>query len=248
MRKFIMAIFSMVLVALSFAFVAPAANASTDKIGICHATGSGKYVSNEISKDGTASGHAGVEHQNGGDIIPAYSWVEDKVRYYFDGQNLDKAALLDNGCKAPADTVTASPIAPIYIPATCARQDLPYGEVIVPADKGEGVSSASTPELNAVSIPERSNSTNTIWYVSYTLTEPTEDKIYAWPSGTNGRYTFKVVPITEDPLWETDSRTGKGSCVLPDTGANDYLLPLGGAAALLILGGAAILFNRRKTA
>lgn len=239
MRKFIMAIFSMVLVALSFAFITPAANAGTDKVTICHATGSGEYVPLEVAKNGTVSGHARSSHQGGQDIIPAFSWVDDKVRYYYDGMNLDKIALLDNDCKVPSETVNSNPLPPTYIPASCLRKDLPYGEVVIPADKGEGVGGSSVPALNADS---------TIWSASYTLTPPTEDVVYSWPAGFDGSFTFKVVPITEDPLWVVDSRTGEGSCVLPDTGANDYLLPLGGAALLLVLGGAAVLANRRKTA
>jgi LPXTG-motif cell wall-anchored protein len=239
MRKIIMAVFSMALVALSFVLVAPAANASSDKIGICHATGSGKFVSQEISKDGTANGHAGDSHQDGRDIIPAYSWVENKVRYYFDGQNLDKADLLLNGCISPVETVSANPLPPTYVPATCARPNLPYGEVIVPVDKGEGVAGSSDPSLNA---------DNTVWSVSYALTQPTDEKVYTWPAGFDGSFSFKVVPITEDPFWETDSRTGEASCKLPDTGAQDYILPVGGAAILLALGSAALIMNRRKKA
>lgn len=236
MRKFIMAVFSMVLVGLSLAFIAPAANAGTDKIGICHATGNGKYVYIEISKDGTASGHAGEEHQDGEDIIPAYSWVEDQVRYYFDGQNLDKIDILTNGCKSPVATVTASPVPPTYVPATCARPELPYGEVIVPADKGEGVASATEPTLNAE---------KTVWSVSYALVSPTEDKTYTWPVGSDGSFTFNVVPISADPFWVVDSKTGTGECTLPETGAADYLVPIGGAAILLALGAVLMRANKR---
>lgn len=237
MRKVITAVFAMALITLSFIFIAPAANAGTDKIGICHATGSGKYVSQEVAKDGSANGHSGSSHQNGSDIIPAYSWVENKIRYYFDGQNLDKAALLQTDCKAPADTVVANPLPPIYVPANCMNPELPYGEVVVTDALGEGVASATTPKLNA---------DNTVWSVSYALNEPTEDKVYTWPAGVDGNYTFKVVPITEDPFWETDSKTGKGSCVLPETGAPDYLLPVGGAIALFALGAAGLWFGRKR--
>lgn len=237
MRKFFSIVIAIAIAALSFVFFAPAANAGTDKIGICHATGNGKYVSIEISKDGTASGHAGSNHQNGEDIIPAYSWVENKTRYYFEGQNLDKSAYLLNGCASPVETIVASPIPPTYIPATCAKPEFPYGQVVVPADRGIGVTGVSDPRLNA---------DNTVWSVSYALALDTDAVDFEWPADFNGTYNFKVVPITEDEFWVTDSKTGEGSCVLPETGAADYIIPIGGGLLALALGVVAVIMNRRK--
>jgi hypothetical protein len=232
-----MAILTMALMSLSFVLITPAANAGTDKISICHATGNGKYVPNEVSKDGTVSGHAGLSHQNGGDIIPAFTWIDDKTRYYFDGQNLDKAVLLQNGCKSPAENVNAAPIPPTYIPASCLRPEFPYGEVVIPEDKGAGVVGGSTPTLNA---------NNTVWTTSYALVEPNEDRVYSWPVGFNNTFNFKVVPIAEDELWVVDSKTGKGECTLPEMGAGDYALPIGGAFVLMLLGAIALRANRKK--
>ncbi|QED11572.1 membrane protein [Arthrobacter phage Qui] len=237
MRKFIMSIVTLALISLSFVLVTPAANAGSNTIGICHATGNGKYIYTEAAKNGTVAGHAGLSHQNGGDIIPAFTWIEDKIRYYFDGQNLDKASLLQNGCKAPADNVIASPIVPVYVPASCTRPELPYGEVVIPEDKGAGVASATTPALNT---------NNTVWTTSYTLVEPTEDEVYSWPANFNSTFKFNVVPLTEDPLWVVDSKTGEGNCVLPEMGAKDYALPIGGALVLMTLGAIALRANRKK--
>ena len=227
MRKFLVAIFAMVLVALSFVVIAPAANAGTDKIGICHATGNGKYVPIEVAKSAALEGHNAASHQMV-DIIPAFSFINEKIRYYFEGQNLDKAAYLNNGCVSPVETVTASPIAPVYVPASCARPNLPYGEVVVPADRGTGVSGVSDPRLNT---------DNTAWSVSYALATNTDTKSHVWPTGFDGSYNFTVVPLTDDPLFITDSKTGKGECTLPETGAGgDYMPYLGGAAILIALG------------
>jgi LPXTG-motif cell wall-anchored protein len=239
MRKFFGVFVALTFMALSFVFIAPAANASTDRIGICHATGTDKYVLQEISKDGTANGHAGEKHQDGRDIIPAFSWVDNKVRYYFEGQNLDKIDILNNGCVSPVETVVASPIPPKYVPASCARPNLPYGEVVVPADKGTGVAGASDPRLNA---------DNTVWSVSYAPTQPSETKTTVWPEGFDGSYHFNVVPLTADPNYVVDSKTGVGQCELPETGAKDYILPVGGALVLLTAGGVAMVISRRRLA
>jgi LPXTG-motif cell wall-anchored protein len=221
-----------ILAASIIGFTSPA-QASTDTVTICHATGSGKYVTATIDKDGTANGHAG--HQDGQDIIPAYSWVEDKTRLYFDGQNLDLVDLIGKGCKSPATpgTVTINP--PVYVPASCSRPLLPYGEVVIPADKGEGIASATTPALNAA---------NTVWSTAYTLNANTEDRTYAWPANETGQFSFTVVPITADPMWVTDSKTGAGQCEMPDTGAKDFILP--GALGLGALAVGVLMVWRRN--
>ena len=202
--------------------VAAPAHAGADKVGICHATGNGKYVEIEISEDGTANGHAG--HQDGADIIPAYSWVENGVRNYFDGQNLDKASLLGNGCKVPPTTVTPAP--PVYAPGTCLDKTSPYGRVTLP----EGIE--GTTALNASS---------TVWTVTYTAPENT-----VWAEGT-GTYSINVVPVgPSDKNWVVDSRTGKGGCELPDTGAGSTLM-LAAVAGFVALGiGAVVLVLRRR--
>lgn len=225
------------IIAASTISLASPALASSDKVDICHATGSGKYVSQSVAKDGTAGGHIG--HQDGADIIPAYSWVDKGVRYYFDGQNLDKAALLTTGCKAPATALTAAPVAPVYVPATCADPSLPYGRVIVPGQLGlgDGVAEASRAGLN---------DTHTQWSVGYALKAATEDTVYSWPAGFNGTYTFDVVPLSADPMYVLDSKTGAGSCEMPDTGAQSWMLPAAGVGFGLMVAGF-LMTRRRRT-
>jgi LPXTG-motif cell wall-anchored protein len=240
MKKLVTALLAgLILTGATLAISTPA-QASSDKLTICHATGKdGKYVTETPDKSAVVAGHAGASHQDGQDIIPAFSWVTDGVRHYFDGQNLDKAALLDTDCKAPATYVTASPYPPTYIPASCATPDLPYGRVVVPGalGLGEGVADASRAGLNQA---------NTEWTVNYTLKAPTDSTVYQWPAGFDGTYKFTVVPLSADPLYVLDSRTGVGQCEMPDTGAKSWMLPatiVGGAA---ILGGA-LLLRRRRT-
>lgn len=227
------------LVAAPLAFAAPA-TAGADKVDICHATGNGKYVLQSPDKSGVVAGHAGASHQGGADIIPAFSWVDqDRVRQYFPGQNLDKLPLLANGCVTPAEELPAAPVPPVYVPGSCARPELPYGQVVVPADKGAGVAGASDPRLNA---------DNTVWSVSYALAQSTDELVYSWPAGFDGSYTFDIVPLTADPNYVIDSKTGVGACELPETGAEDLLLPAGVAAALLAAGGAAMVAGKRRPA
>jgi LPXTG-motif cell wall-anchored protein len=240
MKKLATAVLAAAMLGSSAIALAPAAQASNDKVTICHATGvDGKYTTNTISKDGTANGHAGLDHQDGRDIIPAYSWVEDQVRHYFEGQNLDKAYLLDQGCKELADSVTASPVGPKYVPATCAAPELPYGRVVVPGDLGVGVAGASEPALNA---------DNTEWSVQYTLAADTEEIDYSWPAGVDGSYKFTVVPLSADANWVVDSKTGVGQCELPDTGAEDWYMAAGVVGGAAILLGAATKIRRRRLA
>lgn len=224
-----------ILAASIIGFSAPA-EASTDKVAICHATGAeGKYVSQTVAKDGTVSGHAGDGHQDGQDIIPAFSWVEDKVRHYFAGQNLDKVGLIATGCKAPAVPGLVTINAPVYVPASCSRPTLPYGEVVVPADKGEGIGSHTDPALNEA---------NTTWSTAYSLMPDTEDHTYAWPAGLTGQFSFDVVPITADPMWVTDSKTGNGQCEMPETGAGNFILP--GLIGVSALAAGVVMARRRK--
>lgn len=212
------------------------ASAGTDKVTICHATSAanGHYNQIEVAKDAIAGGHAG--HQDGRDIIPAYSWIDKGVRYYFEGQNLDQGALLANGCQVPAEQVPAAPNTPVYVPASCARPALPYGEVIIPKDLGTGVAGATS----AMSTDPATFS------VAYALAEPTPERVYSWPAGTTGTWQFTAVPITADPMYITDSKTGVGGCELANTGAKDLLLPALSGALVLGVGGAALIAARRR--
>lgn len=225
-----------ILAATTVSLATPAL-ASSDKVDICHATGSGKYVSQSVAKSATAGGHAG--HQDGADIIPAFSWVDKGVRYYFDGQNLDKASLLTTGCKVPATPVTAKPTPPTYVPATCSDPSNPYGRVIVPGqlNLGDGVDSAGRPGLNDA---------KTQWSVGYALKANTEDTTYSWPAGFNGTYTFTVVPITADPMYVVDSKTGVGACEMPDTGAGSWMLPAAAIGGGLMIAGF-VMARRKRT-
>ena len=217
--------------------LAAPSSAGSDKVSICHATSAanGHYNLIEVDKNSiTKQGHGSHER----DIIPAFSWVEDKVRHYFDGLNTDKLDLLANGCKAPAEPVTATVNPPVYVPASCARPELPYGEVIIPKDLGEGVAGATSAMSDE---PVK-------FSVAYSLVAPTEERVYSWPAGVTGQWEFDAVPITADPAYVVDSRTGEGKCELPETGASDYLLPGGIALGLLALGGTAMAVSRRRSA
>lgn len=88
-----------------------------DKVTLCHATSSVKnpWVQITVAADGAASGHAGAHHQDGRDIIPPFSYTENRQVQQFPGQNWDAAgqAIYERGCanppeppKDPAPTVT----------------------------------------------------------------------------------------------------------------------------------------------
>lgn len=231
-------------VGLSFMSVAPAQAGNVDhKIEICHANEGAKGYTNPTVdyssivniKDGTVDPNGHAVHQGGRDIIPAFNWVNDGVRYYFEGRNLDKSALLANGCVEPAVPGAVTPVPPTYTPATCLdpkATEHPFGTVNVPAELGEGVKSATTPALNA---------DKTVWNVTYTLKDSDAEFTYAWPANQNGVYNFTVVPLTADKNWVVDSKTGVGSCELPDTGAQQSILLYGGVGGGIVLLGALLM-------
>lgn len=76
-----------------------------NKIKICHATGSenNPFVVNRPNANGTVDGHAGMDHQNGEDIIPPFDYNEDGQNAHFPGQNWDEGgqAIYNNGCNLP---------------------------------------------------------------------------------------------------------------------------------------------------
>lgn len=216
------------------------AQASSDKVGICHATGSGRYIPLDVAKDAAAGGHAGLLHQEGADIIPGFTWIQAGKRYYFDGQNLDKLDLLAAGCIV-SETVTVKANPPVYHPAACTDPSKPFGYVTVPADLGTGVASATEPALNPA---------NTAWSVTYTKAANTREATYVWDKGSTGVYSFEVKPLSADPAYVFDTKTGKGQCEMPDTGASPELVKfagIGGGIILLgtlALAGSAILRRR----
>jgi hypothetical protein len=239
MNKLSASLLTAALAAAPIIGLAAPAVAGSDKVTICHATGAdGKYVTQSVAKDGAANGHAGDTHQAGRDIIPAYSWLDGKTRRYFEGQNLELVSLIGTGCTAPAVDVIVSPaVAPAYVPASCARPDLPYGQVIIDPTPTEGIDGVPVPALNG---------DNTVWTVGYTLAAATEEAVYAWPAGTDGTYSFEVVPLTADPYYITDEKTGVGQCELPETGALMDALPWGaGAVGVGLLAFAASKLRRR---
>lgn len=88
------------------------------QIGICHSTGNSQahafiYITPDAS--GVFDGHGKLSHQNGDDIIPAFSFVNPQGETIsFQGQNLSTvydgstgADLLANGCAPGGHTTTA---------------------------------------------------------------------------------------------------------------------------------------------
>lgn len=100
---------------------------TTGHITICHHTGDKARPFIVISPDasGVYDGHAGLSHQYGDDIIPAFSYVNAHGETVsFPGQNLSTlyggvtgAVLLANGCVARAVTTTTVP-GTTTVPAT----------------------------------------------------------------------------------------------------------------------------------
>lgn len=74
-----------------------------EKVTICHATGSASnpWVMMSPDANGTVSGHAGMDHQDGRDIIPPFTYWEGENEMTFPGQNWDAAgqAIWENDCE-----------------------------------------------------------------------------------------------------------------------------------------------------
>ena len=106
-------------VGTSFVVAAPNGSPGAGQIGICHHTGNSRahefiYITPDAS--GVFNGHGSLKHQNGDDIIPAFSFVNSKGQTVsFPGQNLSTvyaaftgAQLLANRCQTGHTTTTTS--------------------------------------------------------------------------------------------------------------------------------------------
>ena len=74
------------------------AEATDNKINICHATGASTYTQNSVDKNSTAEGHNG----HSGDIIPSFSYWDNGPKN-FPGKNWDAngQATYNNNCVVP---------------------------------------------------------------------------------------------------------------------------------------------------
>lgn len=250
MKKVIAGVAVAGAMAISMGLGSIPAHAGSDdqKVQFCHSNEGSKgfsFVDTSISavvdvKTGLPKGH-GVDTK---DIIPAFNWINDGVRYYFDGMNLDKVGQIDvanKSCASDApDNVAVVPNTPTYVPPSCPLPDgaNEYGQITIPENLGEGVASTTPPVLDPT--------TNT-WRVTYTLKADTADVNYEWANGQTGVFTFKAKHISEDDLWVVDSKTKVGGCELSNTGAAQDLLLYGGiGVGILAAGAGAVYFTRRK--
>jgi hypothetical protein len=250
MNKVIAGVAAAGAMAISMGLSAVPAQAGSDdqKVQFCHSNEGSKgfsFVDTSISavvdvKTGVPKGH-GVDPK---DIIPAFEWVNDGVRYYFDGRNLDKVGQIDianKSCASDApDSVAVVPNAPTYAPPVCPLPEgaNEYGQITLPENLGEGVEKATVTEPTAASKQ---------WTVTYTLKSDTADVDYEWANGQTGVYTLAAKHISEDDLWVVDSRSKEGRCELSNTGAAEDLLLWGTVGGVAVLGGAvAMVATRRK--
>lgn len=98
--------------------VGHAAFARTEKITICHATGSttNPFVKITIARSAVVTAH--IQHQHREDIIPAFRYYHDQGEGGpSDGQYVDvlaqgDQATLANGCEVPTPVVTPTPPVP----------------------------------------------------------------------------------------------------------------------------------------
>ncbi|UDL16845.1 membrane protein [Arthrobacter phage Atuin] len=241
MKKFFASILSLALLLIGSVFLAaPAQAGEVDaKVDICHANnGSKGFTANNVNissivdlKTGKPEGH-GLDER---DVIPSFSWVQDKVRHYYDGKNLASLGyILGTGCKENAVGVSVTPNLPTYTPPSCVLTDWkknPYGTVNIPENLGEGVEKVTFgPSLNT-DVKDAPT-----WTVHYGLKPNDEDFVYSWAEGENGKFTINATHISSDPLWVVDSKTGEGSCETANTGASPALttgLWIGGGLAIL---------------
>jgi hypothetical protein len=241
MKKLSASILSLALLFFGALFFASPAQAGDPdpKIDICHANnGSKGFVPLNVNissivnlKTGDPEGH-GLDTT---DVIPAFDWVHEKVRYYFPGSNLvSKGYILSTGCKEDAVPRTVTANAPIYTPPSCVLTDWknnPYGTVELPENLGDRVQGVSFgPSLNT------DNPDAAFFYTEYALKAADEDFTYSWAEGQTGKFTQQATHISSDPLWVVDSKTGIGGCETANTGAGPgttMLMYAGGGIAVL---------------
>lgn len=83
---------SAVMLAGAPAFAVPSTSGDDNphnKVTICHATKSksNPYVQISVNANGSVSGHAGNQHQDGNDIIPPFDYNDNGATKHFAGQN-----------------------------------------------------------------------------------------------------------------------------------------------------------------
>lgn len=244
------------VIALSFISTAPA-NAGTDEVTYCKAI-PGDYEQKTEKMRDVFKAHAKKAEgawEDSSDVIPAFEFTdEEKTRQYFDGQNLEHAFLLENDCKAPTiphnvveSVESAEPVKsveavpPVFAPATC----LNITGTVTKSEQPEGVELVVGPKLNSNAPPGAAFTGS--WVTVYEALDG-----YEFKDGTK-MATF-INPVIAagpgDPDWVTDSKTGKGQCELPETGAGIYGTELVLAGGLIGLGmvflGTVSLLNRRR--
>jgi hypothetical protein len=95
--------FGSTLLILGSGLAGAASNNPHNRVSLCHSTGSqtNAFVKITVNANGTASGHAGSQHQGGRDIIPPFDY-EDNGTKHFPGQNWNAQgqATFSNNCVA----------------------------------------------------------------------------------------------------------------------------------------------------
>ncbi|PII98191.1 hypothetical protein BMH30_15665, partial [Leucobacter sp. OLES1] len=125
------------------------------KIGICHALGNGGFISISPNANGDVSGHAGMSHQGGRDIIPPFDYNDHGVTGHFPGQNWDATgqAIFNNNCQTPVPVpavaidvqqcTTANGIVPLTVAVQLSSLGTGREYVVVISKNGSPVSTQS---------------------------------------------------------------------------------------------------------
>lgn len=186
--------------AVSAPAAAPSAGNGSDnpgkKIGICHALGNGGFISISPNANGDVSGHAGMSHQGGRDIIPPFDYNDHGVTGHFPGQNWDAngQAIFNNNCQIP---VPVPAVAIDVQQCTTANGSVPLTVAVQLSSLGAGREYVVVISKNGSTVSTQSftsNGTSATLQMSVNGSGTYTAKITDSASGKSGTKEFTVNP------------------------------------------------------
>src|SRR6476646_7281755 len=152
----------------SLVVAAPNGSPGVGQIGICHHTGNSQahaFIFITPDASGVFDGHGQLSHQNGDDIIPAFSFVNPAGETVsFPGQNLSTvydgftgAELLANGCEPGSHTTTTTTT--VHTTTTTTT--------------GHTTTTATTTDHTTTTVPTTTDHTTTTTTTDHTTTDHT---------------------------------------------------------------------------
>jgi len=219
----VLSVFIMLLLMTTPVFATSGPSHANDKVTFCHATPPATAANgyNQVTVDEDAvirEGHDG----HGADIIPAFWYWEKRGQNWtfkhFDGKNLDKIGILNNGCKVVTPT-PPTPTPPTVTPTTETPTVEPTTETPTVEPTTPTVEpTTATPEPTTAT-PTEETETPTVEPTTPTVepTPPTVEPTTATPEPTTATPTEETETPTVEPTTATPEPTTETATATEET-------------------------------